>query len=101
MKTGIELLESNDKIIAVMDKDVLESHMVQAMHVGAVDKVVNFFTNNSYSKGWEIENTIRSEIVKRATDKFLQENYQAIFDKINLDTVANMAAVNIARGVSK
>jgi hypothetical protein len=102
MKTGIELLESNDKVIAVIDKDVLESKLVEAMKTGAVEKVVAVLTNGSYGRtSYELDTQIREAITKAVVKKFMQENYQAVYEKINLNTVANMAAVNIAKGVAQ
>lgn len=101
MKEKIELLESYDKIIAIMDRDALIETLVETMKTGAVEKVVNVFTGRSGYQSHDLERVIVKAITDAVVEKFINENYQAVYQKINLNTVANMAAVQIAKGVAQ
>ena len=93
----IDAVELGNKTLVMADRDELIKYIEEKLSEKIVGSLSDRYTSIAYDKMHKLLNIIESRIVEKVCERILNEKYQEIFAKINLDTVANMAAVNIAK----
>lgn len=97
----IEVLETKNKFIAVVDRDDLVKHIENELSEKIISSITSRYDGIYMDRQARLFQMIENEVVNKMVDKLMKEHSQNILLKIDVSAVANMVAMSAGRDFNK